>query len=358
MAQRRKTIDQTSLSGAHSALELLDALLSHFPDRSGVIVRDRYGVNDGVEQTLEEIGQVHSITRERVRQIVDVIMKRVKEIMSREHNHSLVKQVISVIEGHGGIVAVDDLLSHFGHGKVSEEKALFALLPAFPGLKMAKANDEHHAIVTTAEFSLPKWQRTISLAVALLEEVADVQSLDELYALYAKKIGNDAVGKDIFESLLTPSALIEKNVFGRYGLAHWSTVRPRGTRERAHLILQVMKKPLHFREIARLIDEHGLYKLDKKTHPQTVHNELIKDERFVLVGRGTYALSDWGYRPGTVREVLSSILKENEEPMSREDLLRAVMKVRQVKRSTVIINLNSFFTKVGKNIYSHTDKKR
>ena len=118
-----------------------------------------------------------------------------------------------------------------------------------------------------------------------------------------------------------------------------------------------MKKPLHFREIARLIDEHGLYKLGKKTHPQTVHNELIKDGRFVLVGRGTYALSDWGYRPGTVREVLSSILKDNIEPMSREELLKAVMKVRQVKRSTVIINLNSFFTKVGKNIYSLTDNK-
>lgn len=358
MAQRRKSIDQANLSSAENALSLLTSLLSYFPDRSGVIVRERYGVNGGKEKTLEEIGQAHGITRERVRQIVDVIMKRIKEIMAREHSHPLVRRVVSVVESHGGIITTDELLSLIGDGKIDEEKALFALLPAFPGLKLAKATEKYHAIVTTVEFSLPKWQHTISLVVAILEATKEVQSLEELYSLYAKKYGNESVSKDIFEALLAPSAEIEKNVFGRYGLADWSMVRPRGTRERAHLILQVMKKPLHFREIARLIDEHGLYKSGKNTHPQTVHNELIKDERFVLVGRGTYALSDWGYQPGTVREVLSSILKDNAEPMSREELLSAVMKVRQVKRSTVIINLNSFFTKVGKNIYSQTEKKK
>lgn len=358
MAKRRKAIDQANLSSAHSALELLSALLSYFPERSGRIVHDRYGVNGGTEKTLEEIGQSHGITRERVRQIVDVIMKRVKEIMAREHAHPLVKRVVSVVVEHGGIITIDELLMHIGKGEIDEAKALLSLLPSFPGLKIMKATEKHHAVVTTAEFSLPKWQHTISLVVAVLEAAEEVQSLEDLYTLYAKKHGNETVNKDVFEALLAPSAEIEKNVFGRYGLAHWSMVRPRGTRERAHLILQVMKKPLHFREIARLIDEHGLYKSDKKTHPQTVHNELIKDDRFVLVGRGTYALSDWGYRPGTVREVLSSILRDNVEPMSREELLSAVMKVRQVKRSTVIINLNSFFTKVGKNIYSETEKKK
>lgn len=358
MAQRRKTIDRMSFSGAQTATAFLDALLAHFPERSSAIVHDRFGVNGGHEKTLEEIGQAHGITRERVRQIVDVIMKRIKEITAREHDHPLVKRVVKTIESNGGIMPISLLLAAIGGGKINEEKALAALLPSFPGLKIFKETEKHYAIVTLAEFSLPKWQNMVSQVVALLEAADEVQSLEELYALYTKKHGNDSVSKDIFESLLAPSAEIEMNAFGRYGLAHWSMVRPRGTRERAHLILQVMKKPLHFREIARLIDEHGLYKNDKKTHPQTVHNELIKDERFVLVGRGTYALSDWGYRPGTVREVLSSILKESTEPMSREELLSAVMKVRQVKRSTVIINLNSFFTKVGKNIYSHSEKKK
>ncbi len=358
MSERRKTIDSARLSSTRTAEDLFDALLASFPERSGVITRARFGITDGTEKTLEEIGKTHGITRERVRQIVDVIMRRIREIMAHEADHALVNRVIERVRQRGGIMTIDAVLADLGNGSVSEEKALLALLSAFPGCRMSKANTRHKAIIMTDDFSLQEWEAFVVLVVGILKEAAETQSLDDLYARYIKKSGATDMTKEMFESLLVPAVEIEKNVFGRYGLVHWSTIRPRGTRERAHLILQVMKQPLHFREIARLIDEHGLYKTGKKTHPQTVHNELIKDERFVLVGRGTYALSDWGFRPGTVREVLSSILQENVNPMTREELLKAVMKVRQVKRSTVIINLNSFFTKVGKNIYSLSDKRK
>jgi len=111
-----------------------------------------------------------------------------------------------------------------------------------------------------------------------------------------------------------------------------------------------MKKPLHFREIAKHID---MYKLGKKTaHPQTVHNELIKDERFVLVGRGIYALSEWGYKKGTVKDVLEDILKGAQSPLAKDVILDKVMTIRKVKKSTIVINLNSYFEKVGKDAYT------
>jgi hypothetical protein len=357
MSERRKTIDSVRLSSTHTACDLLDALLAMFPERSQVITRERFGILDGNEKTLEEIGKKHGITRERVRQIVDVIMKRVTENLKHERGHALVARVIETVKQHGGIMSIDAILSELGGENHSERKALLALLPSLPGCRMHKESEKHKSVVVTDDFSLDQWEKLIGDVVSVLEETADVQSIEELYTLFLKKSGATEITQDMFESLLAPAVEVEKNAFGHYGLVHWSTIRPRGTRERAHLILRVMKKPLHFREIARLIDTHGLYKAGKQTHPQTVHNELIKDTRFVLVGRGTYALSDWGFRPGTVREVLASILKDNEQPMSREELLRAVMKVRQVKRSTVIINLNSFFTKVGKNIYSLSDGK-
>ena len=112
------------------------------------------------------------------------------------------------------------------------------------------------------------------------------------------------------------------------------------------------EKPLHFREIARLIDAQGLSGKKGKSHPQTVHNELIKDKRFVLVGRGIYALKSWGYERGTVKEVLENILRTAKRELSRDEILSEVMKVRQVKKSTVIINLNTFFSRVGKNSYT------
>jgi predicted Zn-ribbon and HTH transcriptional regulator len=158
--------------------------------------------------------------------------------------------------------------------------------------------------------------------------------------------------QELFD-FLSVAKEVRQNVFGKWGLVGWSDIKPRGTREKAYLVLKTTGKPLHFREIASLIDTYGL-KSSKKSHshPQTVHNELIKDNRFVLVGRGTYALSEWGYKKGTVKEVLEEILRKSATPLSREEVLTQILKVRQVKKSTVIINLNTFFSRVGKNAYS------
>lgn len=352
MPAKRKSIESSLLSGAITHDALFDVLLSVFPERSVKIVRSRFGIDDGLEQTLESIGRRYSITRERVRQIVDVALRHIREVIAVECEHALVRRVQELIREAGGMLSVDRLLTLATKPGSREERALRSMVPILPKLKFLKADATRKSSVMLVDFSLSEWQTLIKTVKSLLEEMGDVCTIDELYSRYIRKYNGQTFNKETLISLLEPSLEIEKNVFGQYGLAHWGMVKPRGTRERAHLILRVTQKPLHFRDIAKLIDEHGLYKSGKKTHPQTVHNELIKDDRFVLVGRGTYALSDWGYRPGTVREVLAAILKENEKPMTREELLKAVMKVRQVKRSTVIINLNSFFAKVGKNIYS------
>jgi len=140
---------------------------------------------------------------------------------------------------------------------------------------------------------------------------------------------------------------ISKNKFGKWGISEWMEINPKGTRERIYLVLKEEKTPLHFREIAKLIDKSGINK--KKSHPQTVHNELIKDERFILIGRGIYALREWGYVPGTIKDVLEEILKGNGEPMTKEEIIEAVLKMRKVKKTTIMINLNNKnrFTKQG-----------
>lgn len=77
----------------------------------------------------------------------------------------------------------------------------------------------------------------------------------------------------------------------------------------------------------------------KNVLPQTVHNELIKDARFVLVGRGTYALSEWGYKPGTVKDVMVQVLRENGNSMDKEEIIKKTLDQRQVKESTILLNL-------------------
>jgi hypothetical protein len=72
----------------------------------------------------------------------------------------------------------------------------------------------------------------------------------------------------------------------------------------------------------------------------TTHNELIKDSRFVLVGRGLYALSEWGYMSGVVKDVIKNII-ENDGPLTRDKIVEKVLKERYVKENTILVNLQN-----------------
>lgn len=350
---------QTGVSNQSSAKNFLESLLARFPERSRAIFGLRFGLADGQEKTLEEIGHSYGITRERVRQVVDVQLKKMRTELSGKQTHPALQRILVLLNEHHGILTVQQLKTMLAGDDLREGQALLALLALIPGIVVNKETKDEHEYVRVIDFDMKRWHQVIEASMTALKAEGDAVDFARLYAIVSAAFsGEKALDETELKDLLAPTKKIEENVFGRYGLALWSSIRPRGTRERAHLILKFFGKPLHFREIARLIDEHGLYKPGKKTHPQTVHNELIKDKRFVLVGRGTYALSDWGYTRGTVRQVLATILEKHAEPMSREDLLKAVLKVRQVKKSTVIINLNSFFTKVGKNIYTLRDANK
>jgi hypothetical protein len=67
---------------------------------------------------------------------------------------------------------------------------------------------------------------------------------------------------------------------------------------------------------------------------------LIKDGRFVLVGRGLYALTEWGYSQGTVVDVVMRILKEA-GALSKDEIINHVLKERFVKENTILVNLQN-----------------
>ncbi|MDP6703964.1 MAG: HTH domain-containing protein, partial [archaeon] len=115
---------------------------------------------------------------------------------------------------------------------------------------------------------------------------------------------------------------------------------PKGIKDKAYVVLKNTGKPLHFTQVAALIAElqEVLAKTQKQVLPQTVHNELIKDPRFVLVGRGMYALREWGYQAGTVKDVLKAVLKKH-GPLTKQELMKAAKKEREVKDSTILLNL-------------------
>ena len=354
MSHDDRILSKTIKAGAEEDLFFslaLEQFLSRMPPRSREIIMARFGIGDAYPKTLEEIGRTYQITRERVRQVIASTLG----FLSGEHEHptfvKISERIQSTLEGKNGIIKTEKLLDMLAPRGGKERGALLVFIECLPVIKYEKATREYEEIYRLKDFSLAEWKKVKDAAKAIFEEANQALEEGDLFARFQKK--NNAISQQKLFDFLAVAKDVCQNVFGKWGLSDWSDIRPRGTREKAHLVLKTKGVPLHFRQIASLIDSYGLKNSKKQeSHPQTVHNELIKDKRFVLVGRGIYALSEWGYKKGTVKEVLEEILRKATRPLSREEVLAQVLKVRQVKKSTVIINLNAFFSRTGKNAYS------
>jgi len=354
MAQSKKILSQSKGTKNVQTVffaPVLEQFLTRLPVRSRDIVSARFGLVDGRPKTLEEIGRIHHVTRERVRQI---IISALGFLSQERENASFVKiatHILSTIEERDGVVRTDTLLDILAPSSEKERGALLAFIECLAPIKEEKSTKEYERVYILKDFSFPEWKKSKDMAKIILEEANQALDADDLYARFEQK--DTTLNKKKLFNFLVVAKDIRQNVFGKWGLVEWSDIKPRGTREKAYLVLKTTGKLLHFREIASLIDSYGLKSSKKNhSHPQTVHNELIKDARFVLVGRGTYALAEWGYKKGTVKEVLEEILIKSETPLTREEILTQILKIRQVKKSTVIINLNTFFNRVGKDAYS------
>jgi len=342
ISQKEKNVKNQENSG--SFLSLAEAVLASEPQRTREIMQKRFGLSQKDPQTLEKIGQDYNITRERVRQIITEALKKIAGKCNEASFKEAEDRIVFTINENDGIIEEQRLIAKLG---ADEANAI-----VFFGMASGKIKITDEADVLKKSWLLKRE------VVEKVKEAARV--IGQVFEKNKNLLTDEELSEKIFSAkpdwknkysqkeLLNFAgviASIEKNAFGKWGLKFWAEVTPKGTRERIHLILKEKKKPLHFSEIAKLIDEYGLGK--RKAHPQTVHNELIKDERFVLVGRGIYALSEWGYEKGTIKDVLENILKDSRKPLSREEILAKVLRKRKVKKATVMINLNNpkFFIK-------------
>jgi len=77
--------DTSAVSPEQSVLTLLrseelDDLIGHLDQRTASIIKMRYGIEDGRERTLTEVGKEHGLTRERIRQIEKHALLELKKL--------------------------------------------------------------------------------------------------------------------------------------------------------------------------------------------------------------------------------------------------------------------------------------
>ena len=327
-------------------------LLRDLSQRAKEVVLRRFGLESDERETLEAIGESQGITRERVRQIQEDAILRIKPEI--EKHQPILDHFTSQINAAGNLKREDVLLNLLG-GEKFQNHIFFLLTLGEPFLRFAETN-EHYSFWTTEPKSLNFAQKTTESFYNFLLKKKEPLSLGNLSAhqILGGNLERETINRlslQAFQSFLEISKKIEQNQEGLFGLKDWPEINPRGIRDLAYLVFKKEKTPLHFTKVANLIGN--------KCNPQSVHNELIRDPRFVLVGRGLYALREWGYKPGVVKDIIIEVLKETKKPLSKEEILEKVLKQRVVKENTISLNLNSkkYFSKTSEGKYTLANKK-
>lgn len=302
----------------------------------------RFGVHDkaGKSETLEAIGRSLGVTRERVRQIEEAGFKFIRKNYE-EYLKNIFKNFDEYFTKNGGFKKEEKILEDFSSNKAISEKQsshiIFFLTLSEKFSKVAEKKDYHYFWANTKNPQL-KIKEILNILTEELKKSGRPVSKDYFY----KQIFlNYKIPEPVVISAIEISKKIKENRDGLLGLIEWAEIKPRGVKDKAFLVFKQHKKPLHFTQVAKMIDESGYNLPNKKTYSQTVHNELIKDPRFVLVGRGIYALADWGYTSGTIKDVLIKILKDKKESVHKDQLIDEVLKQRIVSKNTILMNLNN-----------------
>ena len=313
-------------------------LLSLLPERSREVLVSRYGLGvDAEKMTLEAIGKLYRITRERVRQIENYAISAIRKSEEYKKERTSFEELEKMIEGLGGVVVESDLLESVAKDE-STQNHLHFLLVVGESFKKLKEDEEFkhrwyvdEVLADKVHGALRKFYKSLSDNDLIPESEVVSKFLD-----HVKDMSIEMRDEEVAKRWLSVSKQIGKNPLGDWGLTSSPNISIKGMRDCAFLVIRRHGSPIHFREVAKSIEKM----FGKKAHMATTHNELIKDPRFVLVGRGLYALAEWGYLSGVVKDVIRKILEKN-GPLTKDKIIEKVLKERYVKENTILVNLQN-----------------
>jgi hypothetical protein len=317
-------------------------------EREREIVARRFGLFDRKE-TLEQIGEMLGITRERVRQLEKSVVTRLKstaEQGSVPHIADFEARLVALLDTTGSAARVSSLTAVISENPSREEQARVAFLAQLcPALVVVSEDDNfHNSVGLKTSRDEKALKAAVTSLVATIKQLGEPKSIEDITAATEFDDATETA------ALASTSKLLA-TLNNRWGLIKWPMVNPKNIRDKIYVILKENGKHMHFNEIADAIKDSEFKRKDVTT--QAIHNELIKDKRFVLIGRGIYALKEWGYEKGTVADIITEVLKEAGEPLHRDEIVKRVLASRFVKETTILLNLQGKpqFKRVAKATY-------
>ena len=329
------------------------AILDSLSEKEKNVLRNRVGL-EGTRSTLQSIWNSFSpsITRERVRQIEDSGIKKLWRIIQNTDLVVIQDKSRELIDLNGWLIGKDKLVN-----ELIKDLSLNASINSFIIETIVQADEEvlksKPKLGTETYFHTPKISKQLvdvihKEAIRILKKRKDVIEQISLYEQVKNNLMETTTVTlinsvmDVFDDVVT----WEKNLIG---LEKWKILNPKTLKDKAIYIMKKEKVPMHFVDISNKITEY----LGETVKVNTIHNELIRNEEFVLIGRGLYALKEWGFKSWTVIDVISDVLKKKGEAMNTEDIIKSVLKVRDVKKTTIYMNLQNrkVIKRVWRNYY-------
>jgi len=312
--------------------------LSVLAKRSQDVLINRYGLGPKANKlTLDAIGKKYNITRERVRQIENHSLASIRKSKAYQDSEPIFTELKELILDLGGLVSEKDLLKHLSEDSPNQNHFHFLLVIGEKFKREKEDAEFKHRWHVDAELS----ERIKTALRKLYSKLSDDElvlesDLIDSFLEGVKDLNAKYKNEEVIKRWLAISHKIGKNPLGEWGRSSSSNVNAKGMRDFAFLVIRKHGSPIHFKDVAKAITQY----FNKKAHVATTHNELIKDPRFVLVGRGLYALAEWGYMSGVVKDVIRKIL-EKEGPLPKEKIIEKALKERYVKENTILVNLQN-----------------
>lgn len=321
-------------------------LLNSLNSRTKDMIVKRYGLVDKDRKTLESIGREYGITRERVRQIENFAISAIRKSKEYHEHDGVFDELASIVKSMGEIVREDALMNHISSDSLMHNHINFIMSVGNNFIKHKEDDHLHSSWSINKDISKYVHESILSLHnkieknKLLKEEEVLARFLTDLVYINEEYKQNNS----IIKKYLSLSKKLSTNPLGEWGHKENNDLKVRGVKDFAFLVLRKRGNPMHFRDIAEAIKKE----FNRDAHVATTHNELIKDKRFTLISRGVYALSEWGYISGTVRDLIKKVILDSGGQAKKEDIIEAVMKIRESKPNTILVNLQNskYFKKI------------
>lgn len=364
-AQSQNQGQQNTLSKPTEKLNLTDIIEDMFlvlTTKEKEVIVSRFSLDNKPKLTLEKIGQKFSVTRERIRQIEKIALSKLRRTVDNTKLSVINKLAKEILMKNGGVLLENKLVAEVLNNILSSQEVdaniIKLALNINPEITKMEKTNTYKPFWHMQTVSMEDIKVVIEAGIQLLTKKADVLADDKVAAevmTLCEEKGKKFIAPMVLASLEVDKRI--KRVKEGFGLITWRHINPRSIRDKAYIVLKKNNAPLHFVEIANRIAASGFDK--KVVTTQAVHNELIRYDQFVLVGRGLYALKEWGYKKGTVADVIEGLLKKK-NPMTKQEIIQGVLKQRQVKKGTISLNLqkNPQFVRVGRAVYKLDESKK